>query len=386
MQIPSFIILSNWFSELFSGVNKYVPIDIKMLLIISAVFLSLSVIFFNYILTSRVIKTRREKREHKLKKKFELLITTVIFDEAELVGEKLKQRERLLDHFKKNYLKTAEARQLLIDEILNLYKGFTGQPSRTLRQLYLSLHLYTDSIRKLKDPRWHIKTKGVKELSTLEAKQGYSRIYRLINHSNSILRMEAQLALVKMMDFQALTFLDDTRYPISEWQQINLLEVMASLDRKMTLPDLGKWLHSSNETVTIFTLKMISYFSLLDLTKPVIKMLNHPSLKVRKAVVKTLGDLDTASALSLLKKRFYNFEKDFKLAVIDVSTKIAIEKDFPFLELQLLSEDRDISQATAYALASNSDSGKELLRGIYASYADEKLKGMIRNALNEPTL
>lgn len=112
-------------------------------------------------------------------------------------------------------------------------------------------------------------------------------------------------------------------------------------------------------------------------------MLNHPSLKVRKAVVQTIGDLDAASALGLLKKRFYNYEKDFKLAVIGVSRKIAIEKDFPFLELQLLSDDRDISQATAYALAGNSDSGLQLLKGIYSTYADEHLKGIIRNALHE---
>ncbi len=373
-------------SEFSKGVNEFVPKEIQLLVGIATVFLSLAVLFFIFIIVSRITKTRREKRAHKLRKKFELLITSVIFDSTDLIPEKQRQREKLLEHYKKNYLKTHEARQILIEEILNLYKDFTGSPAHALRELYLSLQLYNESIRKLKDPRWHIKTKGVQELAAMEAKQGYSRIYRLVNHHNPVLRMEAQLALVRIMDFQALTFLDDSRYPISEWQQINLLGLMTTLDRNMNLPDLNKWLHSANESVIIFTLKMIGTFALMDLTKEVTRMLNHPSLKVRKTVVETLGALDAASALSLLKKRFYNYEKDFKLAVIDVSHKIAIEKDFPFLELQLLSEDRDISQATAYALAKNSDSGIELLRGIYATYADENLKGIIRNALNERLL
>lgn len=372
--------------ELFQGADKYVPGEILLLVSIAIGFLVLAMLFFIFIIVSRIRKTRKENRVDRLRKKFELLITSVIFDPDDLDLEQRTQRYKLFDHYKKNYLNTREARQILIDEILNLYKDLSGSPARNLRQLYLSLQLYNDSIRKLKDPRWHIRTKGVKELSAMEARQGYSRIYRLVNHPNPILRMEAQLALIKMMDFQALTFLDDTRYPISEWQQINLLAVMATLDRQMNLPDISKWLHSPNESVIIFTLKMISYFALMDLTKQVTRMLNHPSLKVRKAVVQTLGDLDAASALSLLKKRFYNYEKDFKLAVIDVSKKIAIEKDFPFLELQLLSDDRDISQATAYALARNSDSGIELLRGIYSTYADEHLKGIIRNALNDSKL
>ncbi|MCC7301651.1 MAG: hypothetical protein IT233_03320 [Bacteroidia bacterium] len=369
--------------DFFFGAQQFVPREILLLVAITLCFIVLSVFFFLFIIFSRISKNRKEKRVGKLRKKFELLITSVIFDPEDLNLEQRTQRYKLLDHYKRNYLRTSESRQVLIDEILHLYRDFTGAPARALRHLYLSLSLYNDSIRKLKDPRWHIKTKGVKELSAMEAKQGYSRIYRLVNHSNPILRMEAQLALVKIMDFRALTFLDDTRYPISEWQQINLLGVMASLDRNMNLPDISKWLRSANESVIIFTLKMISYFSLMNLTKEVTRMLNHPSLKVRKAVVQTIGDLDAASALGLLKKRFYNYEKDFKLAVIGVSRKIAIEKDFPFLELQLLSDDRDISQATAYALAGNSDSGLQLLKGIYSTYADEHLKGIIRNALHE---
>ena len=375
------ILLSRFFRQLMKNIDYYLPAEIKILLILIIIFTVLAITFFCVIIFSRFYKNYREKKMAFLKQKIELLITSFVFDENNVDYENVRKRQKLILHYKENYLKTKFARQVLLDEIIKLYKDLIGSPADNLRQLYLNFGLDTDSMKKLKDHRWHIKAKGIKEISQMNIKGGYVELYKLINHSNQTLRMEAQLALVRLVNFDALRFLDDAKYPISEWQQINLLGVLSSLQNQ-NLPDFSRWLKSKNESVVLFALKMIIHFSCLDFIKEVIKMLNHESLKVRKATIDAIGELDAASALSLLKKRFYGYEKDFKMEVLRVSGKIAIEKDFPFLELQLLSEDFDISKASATALASKGNSGKKFLSEIHDSYADEKLKIIIQNAIN----
>ena len=373
---------SGFVRDAIRDINTYVPADIKFLLVIICIFTTGSVTFFVWMLTSRTYQGFREKKAMTLRKKFELLITAIIFEEDWLKYENVRQRQKLINHYTKNYLRKKFNRQILIEEIINLYKDLAGKPAENLRQLFMSLGLESESFKKLKSKRWHIRAKGISELSKMNIKGGYVELYKLINSSNNVLREEAQLALVKLFNFDALSFLDDSKYPISEWQQINILAVLTNMSGK-EIPDFSHWLTSKNESVVIFALKLISHFSCLDLTKEVTRTLNHPSPRVRKAVVDTLGDLDAASALSLLKKRFYTYEKDFKLEVLKVSGKIAIEKDYPFLELQLLSDDYDISTASATALAAKGDSGKKMLEDIYSTYADDKLKGIIKNVIEE---
>ena len=363
------------------NIDFYFPVEIKILLVLIVTFTISAIAFFCIIIFSRYYKNYREKKMAFLKQKIELLITSVVFEEDNVSYESVRKRQKLVLHYKQNYLKSKFAKQVLLDEIIKLYKDLIGLPAENLQQLYLSFELDVASMKKLKDYRWHIKAKGIKELAQMNIKGGYVELYKLINHSNPTLRMEAQLALVRLVNFDALRFLDDAKYPISEWQQINLLGVLLSLQNQ-NLPDFSRWLKSKNESVVLFALKMIIHFSCLDLIKEVTRMLNHESLKVRKATIDAIGELDAASALSLLKKRFYGYEKDFQMEVLRVSGKIAIEKDFPFLELQLLSEDFDISKASATALAAKGNLGKKFLSDIHDSYADERLKAIIHNAIN----
>lgn len=379
----SYILLSDSsVVKLAERIFHFLPGDIRVVILCSALFFVLGVSFFIFILFSRLYKNRRDKRKEELQKRYVLLITSVIFNDTSIDYESIKQRRKLLNHFRKNYLRSGFNRSVLVDEIIKLYKDLTGQPAHNLRELYLDLGLNKHSLSKLKSRKWYVKAKGVKELADMKIKEAYPHIYRLLNHRNQVLRMEVQLALVRLVRFDALRFLDDSRYPISEWQQLHLLNILADFDTD-ELPDFSKWLQSKNDSVVLFAMKLIVYFTRMDLTKEVIRTLKHPNVKVRTAAVETIGELDAASALSLLKKQFYNDEKEFKMQVLKVSGKIAIEKDLGFLELQLLNDDQEISMASAQALAQTGVTGKEMLQDIYSTYADDKLKAIINHAFNK---
>lgn len=380
-RLINIILSDNSLVNLGEQVFHFFPKAIQLIILFATIFFVLGISFFIFILASRVYKNARERKMEELKKRFTLLITSVIFNDTSLDYQSIKQRKKLLNHYSKNYLRTSFSRSVLVDEIIMLQKELSGKAAQNLRELYLDLALNKHSLAKLKSWNWHVKAKGVKELADMHIVEAYPNIYRLLNHRNRILRMEVQLAIVRLIKFDALRFLDDSVYPISEWQQLHLLHILATFDTD-DLPDFSKWLLSKNDSVVLFALKLIVYFTRMDLTKEVIKTLKHPSVKIRTAAVNTIGELDAASAISLLKKQFYSDEKEFKMEVLRVSSRLAIEKDLPFLELQLLNDDQEISMASAMALACNGQTGLEMLRDIYSSYADDKLKSIINHAFN----
>jgi Leucine-rich repeat (LRR) protein len=62
-----------------------------------------------------------------------------------------------------------------------------------------------------------------------------------------------QLYLVNLFHFKGLDFLNRNKTPISEWDQIQLLEVLQLY--KTQISDISSWLKSSNESVVFFSLK-----------------------------------------------------------------------------------------------------------------------------------
>ncbi len=377
IQIFIYIILG-----LFREVNDTLTSEGVFLVYAILFFLSFSVLFTLLIFYSRITKTIKENKTNVMKKKYQLLITSYMFDEGLMAnGVESEQIQKMIAHYNENYLQNKFNRNVLIEEILLIYKELSGDAAENLRKLYLTLDLEKDSLKKVESTRWYIQAKGVKELAEMNISSAYPIIYALINHPNKILRMEVHTAIVKLVNFSALTFLDESKYPISEWQQINILEVL-SKSGNTYLPDFSQWLGSRNDSVVLFALKMVKFFHRIDHIKQILKLLKHDNLKIRKDVVDTIGELDAASALSTLKKQFYSDEKEFKLEVLRVSKKIAIEKDLPFLEVQLLNEDYDISLASANAMVANGEMGVTLLKDISKTYADDKLKGIIRQAFS----
>ena len=223
IQIFIYIILG-----LFREVNDTITSEGVFLVYAILFFLSFSVLFTLLIFYSRITKTIKENKTNVMKKKYQLLITSYMFDEGLMAnGVESEQIQKMIAHYNENYLQNKFNRNVLIEEILLIYKELSGDAAENLRKLYLTLDLEKDSLKKVESTRWYIQAKGVKELAEMNISSAYPIIYALINHPNKILRMEVHTAIVKLVNFSALTFLDESKYPISEWQQINILEVLS---------------------------------------------------------------------------------------------------------------------------------------------------------------
>lgn len=228
-------------------------------------------------------------------------------------------------------------RQVLIDQIKDVAMNLKGDSWKKLRELYLELGLDADSLRKAYKTVWHIKIKGFRELAFMNIKVANEEIIRCLNSGNEILRMESQIALVRLSDDNPFGFLDHLRRPFSMWEQITLHELM--VQHSMDVPDFNRWVYSPNDTVVMFALRMIGEFKQTSAEEDVIKILSHDSPEVRKIAIEVAGDLQMQSTLEVMKRMYKHEEYHNSLEILKSMGKMPDESMMGFLKMVLDKED-----------------------------------------------
>ena len=357
------------------------PGVLKIILFFGWIFSITSVGFIIFLLLRRVYVAWKTKKAAQLRNEIEKLVNAIMQGRIKSFAFE-GETNRLIKSYTQHAFLKSEHRNILINELISIYKTMGGKAAQNLRDIYLHHDLPKYSLQKLNSWRWYIKAKGIQELADMDCDDAIEDIKKYSNHPQAMLRTEAQTALVKLANFDALRFLDDTSYPISEWQQLKFLHILSNKEIS-TLPDFSKWLKSNNDTVVIFALKLIRHFLTIKDSADVELALTHRSLKVRVQAVETIGALHDENALALIKPQFYRDAKEFKIQVLTCFMGIFKPKDFSFLEVQLLSFDYEISLAAAKAIVFVGDKGREFIGEIFTSYADDTARDIIKHALAE---
>lgn len=228
-------------------------------------------------------------------------------------------------------------RQVLIEQMIDVSINLKGDIGDKLIELYRHLNLDKDSIARARSNKWHLKIKGFRELAFMDIKEANDEIYKALNSPNEILRMEAQIALVRLSDENPFEFLSHLIRPFSLWEQISLHELM--VQHEITPPSFRQWIDSPNETVVMFALRMIKEFRQMEAEPDVIKALSHQSENVRLLAVQVSGDLQMRSALNSLKHMYKNQEYKICLEIVRSMGKMPDHSMMGFLQLVLDKED-----------------------------------------------
>ncbi|MEN9686248.1 MAG: hypothetical protein RLZZ28_2034 [Bacteroidota bacterium] len=315
-----------------------------ILLVVATIYLYLFYRKQAFIYTSRISKN------------LEKWISTIVMEES-LDNVVLPKR---FYHMMTNAL----ARQYVIDELIGCKKNFSGLAGENIKELYLELGLKAESVKKMKHGNgWHIKAKGIQELYTMGQTDMLPAIYKLTNSSNEFVRMEAQTAIIHLSGFPGLRFLDVISYPLTEWQQLKLLEQLKLTPIKEDLTGkIPHWLASKNDTVVIFALKLADEYQLYHLKSQVIACLVHPIASVRSQGLKTLVRIADESAPSIL-LGYLNKEDYMNQAyILDALQYLATDREKPFL-LQLLDYPNEkIKLKAAIVIAKCCTDGLEMIK------------------------
>jgi hypothetical protein len=271
-------------------------------------------------------------------------------------------------------------RQVLIDQMIDVSINLKGEEASKLTGLYKHLGLDRDSVRRANDPRWHKKIKGFRELAFMNIREANDTIYKALNSSNEILRMEAQIALVRLSDKESFEFLSHLERPFSLWEQITLHELIIHHD--IPIPSFKKWLSSPNHTVVMFALRMIREFRQTDAEDEVKNALLHKELVVRQLAVQVAGDLEMRSALNVMKQMYKNQEYSICLEIIRSMGKMPDLSMLGFLKLVLDKEDDVQLQIEATkAIENNGEEGvKTLVKLMKSEYKNYNI--IVRHVLD----
>lgn len=305
----------------------------------------------------KIVKNRHSKYK-KWKNIAGLLIREAIFCESndpDLIFD--------INHRTEVLLKNDRFRQVLTKELLLAKKNMSGTASGFLQKLYLQLRLDEYAILNLLSKKWHIKAKAIQELGIMDLNKYLSKIYRHTNNKNELIRMEAQIAVIRLTGFEGLRFLDVLSNQINDWQQIKLLSELNHLPTQ-NFNGIEKWLLSKNDSVVIFALKLVKNFHRFELHQQVEVCLTHPLENIRYQAILALEKIYTEYTSKMLLNRYAKEVPKNQMAIVKTIQHIGYEEDIPILISFLENEEPEKKIAIVRSIANISENGLPQLRLI----------------------
>jgi len=340
---------------------------VNLLIIIIIASISTMVVLLIFILFNRNRMEREDRLKQYLMEKYQGLIIDYLFG------------DNISDDFGR-IASDDYRRQVLVDQMIDVSVNLKGDAEEKLRRLYLLLGLDRDSTAKARSRKWHRKIKGFRELAFMNLRDANDAMYQALNSGNEILRMEAQIALVRLSDENSFEFLHHLERPFSLWEQITLHDLL--VQHEMKAPDFSQWLGSPNYTIIMFSLRMIREFKQVDAEPDVRDVLSHENPLVRKMAIEVSGDLNFRSTLEPMKRMYKNEDYHNCLEILRAMGKMPDESMMGFLKLVLDKEDEVQLQIEATkAIENMGEEGiKALIKLMKSEYKNYNI--IIRHVLD----
>lgn len=243
------------------------------------------------------------------------------------INEQQKQIIKYLKKCSENSLK----RKIIINTFLRLKDDISGETADAIQNLYYQTGLLESATTRLKSKKWNTVARAIRELTQFEIKEAHDDIIQLINHPKKEVRNEIQKYLVKLFRFEGLEFLDVLESELSEWDQIQLLEILNKFNN-LHIPDIGNWLRSPNQSVVSFALKLAKIYKQFDAKDDIITLFNHPNTEIRIEAINLVTQLGIFEAAEILKKDLFDRSLDEQIAFFKMMEEMSMPDDLAFIE------------------------------------------------------
>ena len=306
---------------------------------LSGLFLPIILFTIFYVKTLRNQLRVKGDIEAKYQEDYEVCLVTYLYagnEEETFSSEQLliisELKESVADPFK---------RKIIISTLLKLRNEISGEMAESIDKLYVKLGLLRYSLAKLRNKKWDVIANGIRELTQFKIKAVHQIVMNNINHPTKEVRKEMQLYLVHLYAFKGLDFLNVLETPLSEWDQIQLLEIL-QLKNDSEIVDITPWLKSSNDSVVNFTLKLAKVYNQFEAKEELINLLNHGSEEVRINTISALSHLNVLEAKNILKDSFNERSLEEQIAFLKMMENVYEYGDKVFLQEQMQHENFEI--------------------------------------------
>jgi hypothetical protein len=251
-------------------------------LIIEVVWVMIFIFFVTvFILTINLkyLRSRLRKNEKivaEYQKEYESDLITYLYAGNE--EEEISAEQQIIIDKLKSCASDDFKRRIVVSTLLRLRNDISGEMADSIQKLYFQSGLIFYALERLKSKKWYVVVKGIRELTQLGVKEVHDKIEIFVNHPKRDIRKEVQLYLVTLFHFEGLKFLDVLQTQLSEWDQIQLLEVLQRFDEQ-EIPNINPWLKSENNSVVAFALKLAKIYNQFEVKDALIGLLSHHQKK-----------------------------------------------------------------------------------------------------------
>lgn len=283
---------------------------------IIALFTLVCIILF-LVFVLKIIRTSLRIKDNeilKFKKEYEALLVEYLYSGDNT--EELTAAQQAIILKLKEDVKVNSIRKSVITILSGLMNEVSGEMSESIKTLYRKSGLIDYAILRLNSKKWHINAKAIGELRRFKIYETEAQVLGFINHPRVEVRKEAQVYLVHLFKFKGLSFLDDFKLPLSEWNQLQLLESLLSFDDQV-IGDITPWLKSSNSSVVLFALKLAKIYNQFEAKPVLIELLSHPEKAVRVSTIDVLSLLFGYEIDALIKTNCADLNTDEQLYILE---------------------------------------------------------------------
>ena len=338
------------------------PLFLTILYVVILYSIVTLVVLLIIILLNRNRLKREEKQRLYLKEVYQLKLMDYLFEE-----EKRDEVRKDLEEIAENRFD----RQLLIDQMIDLCINLKGNIKETIKELYLNLGLKEDSLKKVYSKKWHEHVKGIRELAYMNIREATEKILESLNSSNEIVRMEAQIAMVRLSDENPYQFLHYLEKPLALWEQVTLHELL--IQHNLEVPAFEDWFKSENLSVVMFALEMTSWFKQVSSGDAIVGLFEHEDENVRNTAFRVSGEIKLARALPAMKQVYENETYKNKLEILTAFTRIPEEQHLEFLKNVLdTEEDVQLQILATKAMENTDEPGISMLIKLMKSKSEYK--------------
>ena len=364
--------------NLFTERMESFPYNVQASLYLILFCIATCCLLYCYIGLRRVRQWFENKRDKRFKEKITSMLANIVVNDDEIAADEIVGH--FVSKFKKLPLKRKAVRDLLVKEILHYHSNFTGSTAVILRGLYLGLKLNHQARKKLQG-RWETQIEGIREITQMNLREETDTILELTGNENSQVRMEAQIAFVKLSTDNPFRFLESASEQILDWHQLVLFEVITKTENT-GIPSFSQWLASKNPTVVMLCLKLIDHYQQLDAIPELIRLLEHDDLQIRRKGIAVLGNLEAENAELSLCRMYAGQPIEVKLEIIRAMGKIASTNYLEFLSDEMSSKEFKIRMEAVHAIKRHGFAGTELLMSV-SDDSDVQNQLIIKHVLDE---
>ena len=308
---------------------KNSPAIIQVVWVMIVLFIVIIIILIIYLKLLRSRLRKNEKIVTEYQKEYESDLITYLYSGNE--EEEISEEQQAIVNKLKSCVSDKFKRRVVVSTLLRLRNEISGEMAESIQKLYFQTGLINYALSSLKSKKWYVVAKGIRELAQFHVKEVNDQIVIHVNHPKKEIRKEVQLYLVNLFHFEGLKFLDVLQTHLSEWDQIQLLEVLQRFDEQ-EIPNINPWLKSKNDSVVIFAIKLAKIYNQFEAKDTLLELLEHPQKKIRVEAIQVLSHLQVVEAKELLKNNFDKLSLEEQIAFFKLLENVFEPNDESFLQ------------------------------------------------------